>query len=124
MSFEQVNHLNIFNTVLKNHRKKYHSKFYYIASEASNFFYEFSRQKSQKCLIWIFMPKNNPNLSNIWIFALKIVDGDFMLGLGAKIQIFFSAKEFLFSGLGSGLVLGVKIQSKNKPILGDFPKFF
>ena len=47
-----------------------------------------------------------------------------MLGLGAKIQIFFSANEFLFSALGSGLVLGVKIQSKNKPILGDFPKFF
>ena len=24
----------------------------------------------------------------------------------------------------SGLILGVKIQSKNKPILGDFPSFF
>ena len=53
-----------------------------------------------------------------------IADGDFMLSLGAKIQIFFNANEFLFSALGSGLVLGVKIQSKNKPILGDFPKVF
>ena len=47
-----------------------------------------------------------------------------MVILGAKSQMIISGNEFLFSALGSGLVLGVKIQSKNKPILGDFPKFF
>ena len=81
MSFEQVNHLNIF----KKQCSKITEKSLILIStilraKRATFFYEFSRQKSQKCLIWIFMPKNNPNLSNIWIFALKmsyIVDRDF-----------------------------------------------